>query len=100
MGYLQLAQQKEDVGTISITLNQHAFDVFGKGIIPVTRSRMLGNLLWRANTNDLAALTTAFRTEVNNPIHCFDHIKITFQNHHGITPPRKPDSTFNNCSIS
>ncbi len=40
MGYLQLAQQKANVkstiATPSITLNQHAFDVVGKGIIPVT----------------------------------------------------------------
>lgn len=36
MGYLQLAQQKANVDTQSITLNQHAFDVVGKGIIPVT----------------------------------------------------------------
>lgn len=36
MGYLQLAQQKANVDTQSVTLNQHAFDVVGKGIIPVT----------------------------------------------------------------
>lgn len=38
MGYLQLAQQKGDVKSAnqSVTLNQHAFDVVGKGIIPVT----------------------------------------------------------------
>ncbi len=36
MGYLQLAQQKADVNTQSVTLNQHAFDVVGKGILPVT----------------------------------------------------------------
>lgn len=36
MGYLQLAQQKANVDTQSITLNQHAFDVVGKGIIHVT----------------------------------------------------------------
>jgi len=39
IGYLQLAQQKAHVkSTIakqSITLNQHAFDVVGKGILPI-----------------------------------------------------------------
>jgi opacity protein-like surface antigen len=40
MGYLQLAQQKANVKSSlakqSVTLNQHAFDVVGKGILPIT----------------------------------------------------------------
>lgn len=39
MGYLQLAQQKANVKSNivkqSVTLNQHAFDVVGKGILPI-----------------------------------------------------------------
>jgi OmpA-OmpF porin, OOP family len=39
MGYLQLAEQKANVKSNiakqSVTLNQHAFDVVGKGILPI-----------------------------------------------------------------
>ena len=50
------------------------------------RIRMLGNGFGGAGCQDLTTLVATVRPEINEPIGCFDHIQMVFDDDDGVAP--------------
>jgi len=47
--------------------------------------RIAGDVFWRASADDCSAIDSTFWSHINNPIRCFDDIKVVLDHNHRIS---------------